>query len=324
MILALTFTEASVIGLLVAAVQFGTLLYLAALGETITEKAGVLNLGVEGMMATGAAVGFIAGVESGSPWVGLLAGALAGAALSMVHAIAAVGLGADQVVSGLALTFLGLGLANYVGDGYTDDARRSRFVDIEIPGLDDIPWVGEVVFRHSPVTYLAVIAGIGAWFVLNRTSIGLGLRAVGETASTADAAGHSVTALRFSAVAIGGAFAGMSGAYLTTYLVQSWSQNLTGGRGWIAVALVIFGAWRPGRGRTRCVALRIHVGTQESPRALRGELLANPAGHDALPFDDSRARHHLVSGAAPTFARTRRARHGVSTRRALTGPRTRG
>jgi ABC-type uncharacterized transport system permease subunit len=247
MILALTFTEASVIGLLVAAVQFGTLLYLAALGETITEKAGVLNLGVEGMMATGAAVGFIAGVESGSPWVGLLAGALAGAALSMVHAIAAVGLGADQVVSGLALTFLGLGLANYVGDGYTDDARRSRFVDIEIPGLDDIPWVGEVVFRHSPVTYLAVLAGIGAWFVLNRTSIGLGLRAVGETASTADAAGHSVTALRFSAVAIGGAFAGMSGAYLTTYLVQSWSQNLTGGRGWIAVALVIFGAWRPGR-----------------------------------------------------------------------------
>lgn len=247
MILGVTFTEAGVIGLLVASVQFGTLLYLAALGETISEKAGVLNLGVEGMMATGAAMGFIVGVETGSPWLGLLGGAVAGAIVSIVHAAAAVGLGADQVVSGLALTFLGLGFADFIGDGYTDDERRARFADIEIPGLDDIPWVGEVVFRHSPVTYLAVIIGVAAWFVLNRTAVGLGLRAVGETASTADAAGHSVVRLRFAAVATGGALAGASGAYLTTYLVGSWSQNLTAGRGWIAVALVIFGAWRVGR-----------------------------------------------------------------------------
>lgn len=247
MILAVTFTEAAVIGLLVATVQFGTLLYLAALGETIAEKAGVLNLGVEGMMATGAAVGFIVGVETGSPWLGLAAGALGGLGISLLHAFTAVGLGADQVVSGLALTFLGLGFADFIGDGYTDDDRRARFTDIEIPGLDDIPWVGEIVFRHSPVTYLAVALGIGAWFVLNRTAAGLGLRAVGETASTADAAGHSVLRLRFVAVGIGGALAGASGAYLTTYLVGSWSQNLTAGRGWIAVALVIFGAWRPGR-----------------------------------------------------------------------------
>jgi len=247
MILALTLTEASVIGLLVAAVQFGTLLYLAALGEMVAEKSGVLNLGVEGMMATGAAVGFIVAVETGSPWMGLIAGSAAGAALSLVHAGAAVGLGADQVVSGLALTILGLGLADFVGDGYTDDARRSVFRDVSVPGLDDIPWVGEVIFRHSPVTYLAAASGVVVWFVLNRTSIGLGIRAAGETASTADAAGHSVLRLRFAAVAVGGAFAGASGAYLTTYLVGFWSQNLTAGRGWIAVALVIFGAWRPGR-----------------------------------------------------------------------------
>ena len=247
MILAVTFTEAGVIGLLVATVQFATLLYLAALGETISEKAGVLNLGVEGMMATGAAIGFIVGVETGSPWLGLFAGAAAGALLAALHALAAVGLGADQVVSGLALTFLGLGFADFVGDGYTDDERRARFADIELPGLNDIPWLGEVVFRHSPVTYLAVIAGVAGWFVLNRTAVGLGLRAVGETASTADAAGHSVARLRVAAVMIGGAFAGASGAYLTTYLVGSWSQNLTAGRGWIAVALVIFGAWRVGR-----------------------------------------------------------------------------
>jgi simple sugar transport system permease protein len=247
MILALTFTEASVIGLLVAGVQFGTLLYLAALGETVAEKSGVLNLGVEGMMATGASVGFIVAVETGSPWAGILAGAAAGALLSLVHAVAAVGLGADQVVSGLALTFLGLGLADFVGDGYTDDARRSLFRDVELPGLDGIPWIGEIVFRHSPVTYGAVLSGIVVWFVLNRTAVGLGLRAAGETAATADAAGHSVLRLRFAAVMVGGAFAGASGAYLTTYLVGSWSQNLTAGRGWIAVALVIFGAWRPGR-----------------------------------------------------------------------------
>ena len=247
MILGFVFRESGVIGLLVATVQFGTLLYLAALGETVAEKTGVLNLGVEGMMAMGAVAGFIVGVETGSPWAGLIGGTLAGAAISMVHAVAAVGLGADQVVSGLALTFLGLGFADFVGDGYTDDDRRARFTDIEIPGLDDIPWVGEVVFRHSPVTYLAVLAGIAAWWVLNRTSAGLGLRAVGETASTADAAGHSVVQLRFAAVGVGGGLAGASGAYLTTYLVGSWSQNLTAGRGWIAVALVIFGAWRPGR-----------------------------------------------------------------------------
>ena len=247
MMLAVTFTEAGVIGLLVATVQFGTLLYLAALGETIAEKAGVLNLGVEGMMATGAAIGFIAAVETGSPWVGLLAGAAAGALLSLIHASAAVGLGADQVVSGLALTFLGLGFADFIGDGYTDDERRARFADVEVPILDDVPWLGEIVFRHSPVTYLAVVLGVVAWFALNRTAAGLGLRAVGETASTADAAGHSVTTIRFVAVAIGGALAGASGAYLTTYLVGSWSQNLTAGRGWIAVALVVFGAWRVGR-----------------------------------------------------------------------------
>ncbi|MEZ5166459.1 MAG: ABC transporter permease [Acidimicrobiales bacterium] len=247
MIFALTLTKTSMVGLLVATVEFGTLLYLAALGETITEKAGVLNLGVEGMMASGAAVGFIVGVETGSPWMGLLAGGLAGAALSLVHALVAVGLGADQVVSGLALTLLGVGFADFVGDGYTDDTRRAVFAPIRLPVLDDIPWVGEIVFRQAPVTYLALGLGVVTWFVLNRTSIGLGLRAVGETASTADAAGHSVVRIRVGAVAVGGALAGMSGAYLTTYLVKSWSQNLTAGRGWIAVALVIFGAWRPGR-----------------------------------------------------------------------------
>ncbi|MEQ8841784.1 MAG: ABC transporter permease [Acidimicrobiales bacterium] len=248
MILGITFSEDAVIGLVVAAIQFGTLLYLAALGETIAEKAGVINLGVEGMMAVGAVTGYIAGATSGSPWVGLLVGAGCGALLSLVHALAAVGLGADQVVSGLALTILGLGLANFIGTDYTGDTRRAWFIEVDVPGLRDIPWLGETVFSATPVTYLAAVLGIGAWWVLNRTSVGLGIRAAGESASTADAAGHRVAAIRVGAIAIGGAFAGMSGAYLTnTLLGTSWNEGITAGRGWIAVALVIFGAWRPGR-----------------------------------------------------------------------------
>ncbi len=243
----ITISETAVIGLVVASIQFATLLYLAALGETIAERAGVLNLGVEGMMAMGAVAGYIAGASSGSPWVGLIVGTLAGAAVSSLHAIAAVGLGADQVVSGLSLTILGLGLADYIGDDYTDDPRRALFTDVDIPVLTDIKWIGDTVFNASPVTYLAVLIGVAAWFVLNRTSLGLGLRAVGESASTADAAGHSVNLLRMGAVMVGGGLAGMSGAYLSTYVVGAWSVGVTAGRGWIAVALVIFGAWRPGR-----------------------------------------------------------------------------
>ncbi len=213
---ALDISEAAFLGLVVATVQFATLLYLAALGEAIAERSGVLNLGVEGMMAVGAVCGYIGAVSTGSPWLGLLAGAFAGACAAGVHAIFAVGLGADQVVSGLALTILGLGMANFIGDSYTDDTRRSQFADVDIPVLSDIPWVGETVLSATPVTYLAVALGIGTWFVMNRTGVGLGLRAVGESASTADAAGHSVLGTRAVAVLVGGAFAGLSGAYLTT------------------------------------------------------------------------------------------------------------
>ena len=154
---ALDISEAAFLGLVVATVQFATLLYLAALGEAIAERSGVLNLGVEGMMAVGAVCGYIGAVSTGSPWLGLLAGAFAGACAAGVHAIFAVGLGADQVVSGLALTILGLGMANFIGDSYTDDTRRSQFADVDIPVLSDIPWVGETVLSATPVTYLACL-----------------------------------------------------------------------------------------------------------------------------------------------------------------------
>ena len=152
MILAdITISEAAAIGLVIATIQFATLLYLAALGETIAERAGVLNLGVEGMMAVGAVTGYIAGAVSGSPWIGLLVGALGGALLASIHAFVAVGLGADQVVSGLALTILGLGLADYIGADYTGDSRRAWFADVDIPVLTDIPWVGETIFAADEI-----------------------------------------------------------------------------------------------------------------------------------------------------------------------------
>lgn len=237
----------TVIGLFVSIIEFGTLLYLAALGETIAEKSGVLNLGVEGMIAMGGMTAFWAGVETGNPWVAMMAAAVAVALFASIHGVVAVVLGADQVVSGLALTILGIGLAAFLGKDLILEAPRATFADWAIPGLSDIPWVGPTIFSMSGMSWLAVALGVTAWLVLTRTRAGLSLRAVGENAATADAAGTRVVAIRMIAVATGGAMAGMAGAYLTLKLAPGWNEGAVGGLGWIAVALVIFGAWKPGR-----------------------------------------------------------------------------
>ena len=235
------------IGLLAATVSFGTLLYLAALGELIAEKAGVLNLGVEGMMAMGAVSGFMVALESGNPWLALLVATAVGALVASVHGWFTVVLGAEQVVSGLSLTILGLGLSAFVGKNVVGRPSRAELAPVDWGPLTDIPWAGPVLFHQSPIVYLAVALGVAASFLLTRTRLGLALRAAGESASTTDAAGHSVVGLRLGAVATGGALAGMAGAYLTVSITPQWSEGVTAGRGWIAVALVIFGAWRPGR-----------------------------------------------------------------------------
>ena len=240
-------TEASMIGLLVATVSFGALLYLAALGELISEKAGVLNLGVEGMMAMGAVSAFMAAHQTGNPWIGLVVGVLAGALTGLLHGWFTVVLGAEQVVSGLSLTILGLGFAAYMGKNVVGRPPGAVLAPVDWGPLTDIPWAGPVLFGQAPFVYLAVLVGIATSFVLSRTRAGLALRAAGESASTADAAGHSVVGLRLCAVGIGGGLAGASGAYLTLTLTPQWAEGITAGRGWIAVALVIFGAWRPGR-----------------------------------------------------------------------------
>ncbi|MCH2437603.1 MAG: ABC transporter permease [Acidimicrobiales bacterium] len=240
-------TEASLIGLLEATVSFGALLYLAALGEMITEKAGILNLGVEGMMAIGAVTGFVVALQTGNPWVALVAAIAAGALIGLLHGLFTVVLGAEQVVSGLSLTILGIGLAAYIGKGSVGQPAGAELVPVDWGPLSDIPWAGPVLFQQSPLVYMAVLAGLAAWFVLGRTRLGLAVRAAGESAPTADAAGHSVAGLRLGAVATGGALAGASGAYLTLSITPQWAEGVVAGRGWIAVALVIFGAWRPGR-----------------------------------------------------------------------------
>ena len=234
---------------LASAVVAGTPILLAALGEIITERAGVMNLGVEGMMLMGAVVAFWCGVHTGSLTLSLVAGGLAGALLSLVHAVLAITLRVNQTVSGLSLVIVGSGLSAYLGAaGDTSLLERTSGVDVTplLPSfLADLPVVGPILFGHDPVVYLTVMLVAVAARVLYRSSAGLSLRAVGEDPAAADAAGLNVVRIRYAATAIGGFGAGMGGAYLGLAVLGTWQTGLTAGAGWIAVALVIVAGWRP-------------------------------------------------------------------------------
>ncbi len=234
---------------LASAVVAGTPILLAALGEIITERAGVMNLGVEGMMLMGAVVAFWCGVHTGSLTLSLLAGGLAGALLSLVHAVLAITLRVNQTVSGLSLVIVGSGLSAYLGAaGDTSLLERANGVKVTalLPSfLADLPVVGPILFGHDPVVYLTVILVAVAAKVLYRSSAGLSLRAVGEDPAAADAAGLKVVRIRYAATAVGGFGAGMGGAYLVLAVLGTWQTGLTAGAGWIAVALVIEAGWRP-------------------------------------------------------------------------------
>jgi general nucleoside transport system permease protein len=226
-------------------VVLGTPLAFAALGELIAERAGIVNLGVEGMMLVGAVVAFVVGVRTDSVTLAFLAGALAGGGLALVHAMMTITLRVNQIVMGLTLTILGTGLSSYIGADYGNRPFEHELADVPIPLLSQIPWIGQILFDHDVVVYLAGMAVVAAALVVNRTRRGLWLRATGESPAAADAAGVPVFAVRYVATWLGGVLAGVGGAYLSVVSVRSWSDGLTAGRGWIAIALVIFASWRP-------------------------------------------------------------------------------
>jgi simple sugar transport system permease protein len=230
------------LGIIIAA----TPLVFAAIGELVVEKSGVLNLGVEGMMIVGAVAGFAVTMESGSFLAGVVAAMIAGALVAFLFGVLTQTLLANQVATGLALTLFGLGLAALVGQGYSGKSAP-EFPKLYIPGLSDLPVIGPIVFGQDPLVYLsfALVAAV-AWF-FSRTRTGLIIRAIGENHDAAHAIGYPVVAYRYAALLFGGACAGLGGAYLSVVQTPLWVENMTAGRGWIALALVVFAAWRPWR-----------------------------------------------------------------------------
>ena len=264
---------------LAAAVAAGTPLALAAIGELITERAGVLNLGVEGMMLLGAVTTFLVANATGDPWIGMAAGAGAGAALAAAHAFLSVSLRANQIVSGLALVIFGTGLSTFLGrpvEG-TPLPPGARMPRLNVPWLADLPLLGRVLFQQDIVVYASWLLAAATAFYLFRTRPGLSLRSVGESPATADAMGLRVNAIRYIHTIVGGVLCGGAGAYLMLARVPAWSQaSTTNGIGFIAIALVVFASWKPWR------AL---LGAYIFGLALRANFALQAAGVQAIPAE---------------------------------------
>ena len=235
--------------ILAAGVASGTVLLFAAVGEIFAERAGVINLGVEGMMLIGAVVAFGTAVATGNAWLGLVLGTLAGGLLAVLHAVITISFQAEQVVSGLALTFLGTGLARVLGEDLSKAGAIALLPTLTIPGLAAVPAIGPILFTdQSVLVYVGYIVVPMAWYWINRTRPGLHLRAVGESPTAADTLGVDVYRLRYAYVIVGGLFAGLAGATITLAISPGWFGDLTvNGQGWIAIAIVIFAQWGVGR-----------------------------------------------------------------------------
>jgi simple sugar transport system permease protein len=233
---------------LAASVVAAVPIALAALGELLAERSGVLNLGVEGMMLVGAVTAFQVGNGTGNIWLALFVGALAGTGLSLLHAVLSVTLRANQIVSGLSLTIFGTGLATFVGKSIEGLPLATDFRPTAWGPLADIPVIGPMFFDQDPIVYVTVVLAIVIGLYLSRTRAGLSVRAVGESPATADSMGVAVSRSRYLHVLAGGFLAGAAGAYLVLGQVPSWSQDgTTSGLGWIALALVVFASWNPTR-----------------------------------------------------------------------------
>ncbi|WP_299813115.1 ABC transporter permease [uncultured Roseibium sp.] len=229
---------------LLTVITAATPLLIAAVGELVVERSGVLNLGVEGMMIMGAVVGFAVANQTGSGTLGVVAAIAAGMAMSALFGFLVLFLVANQVATGLALTILGIGFSGLIGEAFIG-VPGLRIPSLYIPGLSDIPFIGPVFFQQDAIVYLGFALVAGVAYTLFRTRLGLVLRAVGDNHASAHALGYSVIKVRFLAVLFGGACAGLAGAYMSLAYTPQWVENMTAGRGWIALALVVFSSWLP-------------------------------------------------------------------------------
>ncbi|MBR2692496.1 MAG: ABC transporter permease [Aquamicrobium sp.] len=232
------------VSILLTIATAATPLLIAAIGELVVERSGVLNLGVEGMMVMGAVAGFGAGLLTGSPWIGLLAAIVVGALFSLLFAVMTLSLATNQVATGLSLTLLGLGLSGMLGTGFVG-LPGERLPNLYIPVLTDLPVVGRLLFGQDPIFYISIALVFGVSWFLFKTRTGLTLRSIGDSHTSAHALGIQVIKYRYLAVMFGGACAGLAGGHLSLVYTPQWVENMTAGRGWIALALVVFSSWRP-------------------------------------------------------------------------------
>lgn len=232
--------------ILFATIIAGTPLVIVALGELITEKSGMLNLGAEGMMSVGAVTAFVTAHATGSAWLGVGAGALAGLFLALVFGLITIGLLANQVATGLAVAIFGVGLAAFLGKPY-ESLVLAPVPAISIPFLSEIPIIGKALFQQQSLVYLSWVLFACVFWFLYRTRVGLVLKAVGESPASAHAVGIPVLRVRYLAVLFGGAMAGVGGAFLSVFHTPMWTEGMVAGKGWIALALVVFATWRPFR-----------------------------------------------------------------------------
>lgn len=232
--------------ILITIATAATPLLIAAVGEVVVERSGVLNLGVEGIMVMGAVTGFGVALTTGSPWLGVVAAIIVGALFSLLFGFLTLTLVTNQVATGLALTLLGLGLAGMLGESFVG-LPGIKMSYLYIPGLSDLPVVGKLLFGQDPLFYVSIALTAGVAYFLFRTRAGLTLRSIGDNHTSAHALGIKVIAIRYMAVMFGGACAGLAGAYLSLVYTPQWNENMTAGRGWIALALVVFASWRPWR-----------------------------------------------------------------------------
>jgi ABC-type uncharacterized transport system permease subunit len=263
-----------IVDLLTGTVRAGTAVLFASLGELISERAGVVNLGTEGSMLSGALGAFVVTAWTGNPWMGALAGGICGAMMAFVHAFLVITRNANQLASGLTVMFFAMGVTAFFGRGFVQ-TQINGFEPWAVPLLSDIPFIGRIIFQHDPLTYISFILVPALWYFLFKTRRGIILRATGEREDAVYANGLSPKFIRYLAVLAGGFLAGVGGAQLSIAYTHTWVENMTQGKGIVAVALVIFAAWRP---------IRAMLGAYLFGGAQALQLIVQQQGYDVSPY----------------------------------------